>query len=730
MTDNKGRVMRTIDLHCHTKATKRGDGKGRNVSPELFRQKLSDAGVQIVAITNHNLFDQSQFLELREAASDVADVWPGVELDVQSLSLEGKTPNHWHMIVILGPSDASTLANILDEMTTSSDGQRMSPNECMWPLDVVWSAFHNTNAIFISHCHDKKPAIEESDIESIKPLTGNDSWRFFYEPTSLITLGIWSNHGRSMLMGSDVKDWSKYEANDFVSLRLDVSSFEQFLLLARRDCSVIETLLDGRNPQVMRACPHPGVRISLPIYQDVNVIFGQKGTGKTEIVRSLEAEYKRLGVSTSTYYGGEKYQEYERLLSTDDMARDPAIFGRSDRKQEIEQVMNWRDQLPTFLHDYVDWYTTRGNNEKKDAFVISESQLLPIVQDVPMLKAKNDLNIVDGFIEASRKAGLKAYLSHEDSDTFQSILAKLSGAVRKSWTELFLDKLATDMANNSLRSIKNEIDKKSNTASMPDDTGFLRFALGRIHLSRIINAISEDLKPVERTEEQYLGTLEGKGTLNLVSRWRYLKKGSKTSEFGVGIRSIQQWTNALESVRSHVFKDGLPEAVAEFQETVVHTGVYDLSPFIGVKKYPVLGASKTQYKPSDGEKGIIVLERKLHEEASVYLLDEPELGMSNLYIDSVIRPLIESLSQTRKTVILATHNANLAVRTLPYLSVYREHVQGDQYRTYLGNPFRNELVDLDNVVNPLDWTECSMATLEGGSEAFYDRKAIYEAGVK
>ena len=41
-----------IDLHCHTKSTKQGDGLGRNVSVEVFREKISNADVKIVAITN------------------------------------------------------------------------------------------------------------------------------------------------------------------------------------------------------------------------------------------------------------------------------------------------------------------------------------------------------------------------------------------------------------------------------------------------------------------------------------------------------------------------------------------------------------------------------------------------------------------------------------------------------------------------------------------------------
>ena len=154
----------------------------------------------------------------------------------------------------------------------------------------------------------------------------------------------------------------------------------------------------------------------------------------------------------------------------------------------------------------------------------------------------------------------------------------------------------------------------------------------------------------------------------------------------------------------------------------------DLSAFIGLEKYVTRAEDGKRYSPSDGEKGILVIERTLNQEADVYLLDEPELGMGNLYIDSVIRPKLMELALSRKTVVVATHNANIAVRTLPYLSIYRRHMQGDEYRTYLGNPFLNELTNIDDQNDRISWSETSITTLEGGFEAFYDRQRIYEAG--
>ncbi|MCC6489682.1 MAG: ATP-binding protein, partial [Candidatus Hydrogenedentes bacterium] len=108
----------------------------------------------------------------------------------------------------------------------------------------------------------------------------------------------------------------------------------------------------------------------------------------------------------------------------------------------------------------------------------------------------------------------------------------------------------------------------------------------------------------------------------------------------------------------------------------------------------------------------------------VYILDEPERSLGNEYISDVIVPLIKEHARAGKKVFIATHDANIAVRTLPYSSIYRCHGQ-DGYLTYIGNPFSNNLVNPDDMNDRLDWKKVSMKTLEGGEEAFGERGTIY-----
>src|SRR5690606_7288299 len=103
---------------------------------------------------------------------------------------------------------------------------------------------------------------------------------------------------------------------------------------------------------------------------------------------------------------------------------------------------------------------------------------------------------------------------------------------------------------------------------------------------------------------------------------------------------------------------------------------------------------------------------------------EPEKSLGNDYINDVIVPLLKERAKIGKKIIIATHDANIAVRTLPYNTIYRKH-DLNSYKTYIGNPFSNNLVNINDSKDLLNWKDTSMKILEGGREAFGERGNIY-----
>ena len=131
-----------------------------------------------------------------------------------------------------------------------------------------------------------------------------------------------------------------------------------------------------------------------------------------------------------------------------------------------------------------------------------------------------------------------------------------------------------------------------------------------------------------------------------------------------------------------------------------------------------------EYNPSNGESSMILLHNELKQDKDIYFIDEPEKSLGNDYINDVIVPLLKERARQGKKVVIATHDANIAVRTLPYSSTYRQHDLSNYY-TFIGNPFTNNLVCITGDKPDLDWKNISMKTLEGGRDAFGERGIIY-----
>ena len=69
-------------------------------------------------------------------------------------------------------------------------------------------------------------------------------------------------------------------------LRLPVESFEQFCLLLEKDEATINTILDKKVKENIEIAPFSVAElIQLDIYNDINILFGSKGTGKNGDIR-------------------------------------------------------------------------------------------------------------------------------------------------------------------------------------------------------------------------------------------------------------------------------------------------------------------------------------------------------------------------------------------------------------------------------------------------------------
>lgn len=706
-----------IDLHCHTKKVKTGDAYTRNVTKDKFFQKVIEAEVKIIAITNHNQFDYLQYKEFKDVTEGYCDIWPGVELDIIGKADQKGNCKRGHLIVIANPKNVELFNTQVQELVNDED-----VNTFQIGVKKVYETLGKCDCIYIPHFH-KEPKLSDEDIQELGELLP-DSSRLFKETSDYRSLGVFSNFDYSVIIGSDVQDWDKYEISKFADIRLPVQTFEQFCLLAKKDVQIIDTLLNQKRKKEIPVSPYKKVNFKLPFYEDINIIFGQKGTGKTEILESLKKYYIENGIAMESYKGNEKDSDFSKMLKVNDIIATPDKLQLDSMRQQFIDIYNWKEELPTSFEKYISWMETKDNNKNKGRMKITEC--VHIEEGVRDRKLESDYKYLKEFTESTfEKIDIEKYLDERERTILMLLLEKLCKNINDAKMQKWNSDKSIKLTNWSIDKIKAIADKCSDTISKPSSVGFYDFAMGRFKLFENVEEICSTFSVEDKVEKEYLGNLEEKGDIYIQTRYRMLTKESRTDEFKQGITVLRNCKLVIDGIKKAALAENISEEVSKFQE-FYDDGIKDIGTFIGVSKETALENGEI-YRPSNGERGILLMQKLLDSERDAYILDEPELGMGNSYITSNILPKLTDLAKRRKTVIIATHNANIAVGTLPYISILRTHENG-VYKTYVGNPFYDELRNINDETDTKNWTQESMHTFEGGKNAFYDRKDIYESG--
>lgn len=140
-----------IDLHCHTKKVKKGDASTRNVTSDKFFQKVVEAEVKIIAITNHNQFDYVQYKEFKKITEGYCDIWPGVELDIIGKIDQVGNGKRGHLIVIANPKNVELFNDRVQKLIKDED-----VNTFQVSVKKVYEMLGECDCIYIPHFH-KEP---------------------------------------------------------------------------------------------------------------------------------------------------------------------------------------------------------------------------------------------------------------------------------------------------------------------------------------------------------------------------------------------------------------------------------------------------------------------------------------------------------------------------------------------------------------------------------------------
>lgn len=708
-----------IDIHTHTKKIKQGDSEHRNIDVDRFLGLIKQTDVKILAITNHNHFDHDQYIEFKNKVDGICQIWPGVEFDVLE---EGRRA---HLIIIVNPKNSRAFNDKVREVIGNSSVDTFAIS-----IDDVAGKFDALDAIFIAHYHSKKPDLTDTDVEKLVSLVSNKK-RVLKEASNSISAGIYINHGHNSIHGSDVHNWNDYGniAENLPELRLPVESFEQFCLLLDKDDATIKTILDKKTKETIQIYPF-GVAelINIDIYNDINILFGSKGTGKTEILRALSTYYNGIGFKTDVYESNAKRLDVVFDLKGNQYNVDTESLGIDNCSAEFTLLKNATEKNITSLSAYTRYYSAEATNKISKNIKIDKFTQLDENSSKRSFEEINDnLKEIREFKEYfNSDTKLQAVIGGELFQELDHVLSKIIDKVNSESEKRLIDYKSISLFNNLIKLFVAEISRKTGQPEKPIKTGFYEYASNRIAIEKDVRKILENIsKPIE-AQIEYVGDLGEKGklycTTNLVSqdgkltdsKYKHILSTTKTPQKLVAAQ--------IEIIHRHMYSNALFEKIAELKNIESSETVNSIDDLLLFYRHFTL--NDQVYTPSNGESSMVLLHNELLKDKEIYLIDEPEKSLGNDYISDVIVPLIKERARSGKRVIIATHDANIAVRTLPYNSIYREHdVNG--YCTYSGNPFSNSLVCNTGQKPNLDWKLISMKTLEGGKSAFGERGKIY-----
>ena len=194
-------------------------------------------------------------------------------------------------------------------------------------------------------------------------------------------------------------------------------------------------------------------------------------------------------------------------------------------------------------------------------------------------------------------------------------------------------------------------------------------------------------------------------------------------------KKIDKFMNLLENsgvgkIIENISSNKIVDFIKTIKDDSSKLNINSLKNFISINRDFTI--NDNPYKPSKGELAILSLQHDLltKKDYDIFLIDEPEANLGSTYINDEIVPLLNELARSKKKIVVATHDANIAIRTRPSCSILKV-VNNDQYKTYIGNMFTDILQDI-NSTNKLSWKNESIKYLEGGKEAFEERSDLYE----
>jgi len=670
--------MKRIDFHVHTVST--ASDHHFVFSIECLMKYVETMEIDSIAITNHNMFDLSQFQEIKNQVP--TEVFPGIEID-----LEGG-----HLLLVADGNELHDFNNkcklVSDAIPTKNDFISTSKLKQIFP-DL-------SKYILIPH-YEKSPKIKDETLLQLK---------------SFITAGEVSSQKKFKYCLKNQESLVPVLFGDlrFHEQRSVFPTRQTYIDIGEVTHSAIKNGLRDKNKVFLsKEDGHKffdalgnGLRLSTGL----NIVLGERSTGKSFTLDRINNEFENV-----------KYIKQFSLLERDDEADNKRFNDLLTKKQSIF-TRDYLNELQTVIDDMADVDLEQNNqslekyistliksaqeSEKADSYskshLFSESNFN--VGDSVNLKA-----IIDSVTNIIENTEYKEIVSqHVSINSMKNLAIELM----KKYAEETSENLKKQYLNDLIGNIKREL--QVHTAATPiQDIDLYSIVMDRKKVDKfqaIVNTAKVD-KEISKKDIQGYQIVANRKAFKGAQELKTLS-GRRLS-FSDAFGSYNDPYTYLKSLKKIT---GLEESE-------------HYKYFINIK-YQILNGHG--FKVSGGERSEFRMLQEISDaqQFDILLMDEPESSFDNLFLMNKVNELIKDISKNMPVVIV-THNSTVGASIKPDYIIYtRKNMEDNKikYEIYSGHPSDKSLTGLNGelIHNHGALLNC----LEAGQEAYEDRGQGYE----
>jgi ABC-type dipeptide/oligopeptide/nickel transport system ATPase component len=671
--------LKKIDLHIHTVPSI--NDSQFVFSLDTFKRYVAEAHLDAVAVTNHYVFDGTQFRIIQEAL-DVT-VFPGIEVNLEN----------GHVLIISNGSnleDFEAKTNLVSKKITQV-GDRISVVD----LEKIFGDLGNY--LVIPH-YDKSPSIAGETLEKIKPYVSAgevDSAKKFIR-------AIRDKTKFTPVLFSDVRI---KENLDKLPTRQTFIDCGDLTLDAIKSClrDKAKVALSETDGNKLWQVFENGQKLSTGL----NILLGERSSGKTVTLNKI-----------NNAIGNVKYIEQFSLVQQDEAAYERQFNSDVQRKRScfideyltglkivLDDIMNVDlEANDRGAEQYVATLLKSAEDaDRRDAF--SKTALFDEM-DFPVGQTNTLKDLIESVRQVIENVEYKSIIEkHLLVESLKRLACEL---IELLWNKALEDKKKT-LVNGLVKDVKQRLKMRTSAVQVED-----------VDLYKV----SMDGKRVERFRE-IVGFLKREAVVF----------ADNIQGFRIEARK-ERFAGALEIKSANGNKGAFSDAIKEYgdpykylcvllsKEDLTRSELYKL--FVKIS-YKILNSDG--FEVSGGERSEFRLLQEITDaqKYDVLLIDEPESSFDNLFLKSDVNQILKEISKSMPVVVV-THNSTVGASVgADYLLYARKDIEDGKpvYRIYSGYPTDKKLLSIDG--KTINSHEIIMDSLEAGVNAYDSRRQGYEA---